>query len=63
MAPEILQGAVTFYQESFLRADMYSMGLLFWDLLSRTKIDETTGIFFSLLDLWSSNESTQLQVK
>eukprot|EP00111_Clytia_hemisphaerica_P008938 TCONS_00026127-protein len=41
MAPEILQGAVTFYQESFLRADMYSMGLLFWDLLSRTKIDES----------------------
>jgi len=38
MAPEILQGAVSFHQEAFLRADMYSMGLVIWELLSRTRI-------------------------
>ena len=46
MAPEILQGAVTFQQESFLRADMYSMGLLMWELFSRTKLDDDLGKTF-----------------
>ena len=43
MAPEILQGAVSFHQEAFLRADMYSMGLVIWELLSRTRIEDEEG--------------------
>jgi len=39
MAPEILQGAVTFHRESFLRADMYSFGLVVWEMLWRTQFD------------------------
>ena len=44
MAPEVLQGAVTFYQESLLRADMYSLGLVMWELFSRTQLDSEQGI-------------------
>jgi len=43
MAPEILQGAITFHQESFLRADMYSIGLLMWEVFSRTQLVEEQG--------------------
>lgn len=35
MAPEILEGAINFSRDSFLRIDMYACGLVLWELLSR----------------------------
>lgn len=35
MAPEVLEGAINFSRDSFLRIDMYACGLVLWELLSR----------------------------
>ena len=35
MAPEILERAICFNQDSFLRIDMYACGLVLWELMSR----------------------------
>lgn len=35
MAPEILEGAINFSRDSFLRIDMYACGLVLWELASR----------------------------
>ncbi|XKL66504.1 hypothetical protein PGB90_009924 [Kerria lacca] len=35
MAPEILEGAINFSRDSFLRIDMYACGLVLWELVSR----------------------------
>jgi len=35
MAPEILEGAINFNRDSFLRIDVYACGLLLWELVSR----------------------------
>uniref|UniRef100_UPI00398ED6BE activin receptor type-2A isoform X1 n=1 Tax=Pristiophorus japonicus TaxID=55135 RepID=UPI00398ED6BE len=35
MAPEVLEGAINFQRDAFLRIDMYSMGLVLWELASR----------------------------
>lgn len=35
MAPEILQGAINFNRDSFLRIDMYACSLVLWELGSR----------------------------
>ncbi|XP_047662595.1 activin receptor type-2B isoform X1 [Tachysurus fulvidraco] len=35
MAPEVLEGAINFHRDAFLRIDMYSLGLVLWELLSR----------------------------
>uniref|UniRef100_A0A3Q0RTG5 Serine/threonine-protein kinase receptor n=1 Tax=Amphilophus citrinellus TaxID=61819 RepID=A0A3Q0RTG5_AMPCI len=45
MAPEVLEGAINFQRDSFLRIDMYAFGLVLWELASRcTAADgETTG--------------------
>ncbi|XP_029955072.1 activin receptor type-2B-like [Salarias fasciatus] len=37
MAPEVLEGAINFQRDSFLRIDMYSLGLVLWELVSRCK--------------------------
>lgn len=41
MAPEVLEGAINFQRDSFLRIDMYAMGLVLWELVSRCS--ETDG--------------------
>lgn len=38
MAPEVLEGAINFTSDAFLRIDMYACGLVLWELLSRTPI-------------------------
>ncbi|XP_045067426.1 activin receptor type-2B-like [Coregonus clupeaformis] len=44
MAPEVLEGAITFQRDSFLRIDMYAMGLVLWELVSRcTATNGTVG--------------------
>ncbi|CRK87362.1 CLUMA_CG001164, isoform A [Clunio marinus] len=35
MAPEILDGAINFNRDSFLRIDVYACGLVLWELVSR----------------------------
>ena len=35
MAPEILEGAINFTRDSFLRIDVYACGLVLWELASR----------------------------
>lgn len=35
MAPEVLEGAISFQQDAFLRIDMYACGLVLWEILSR----------------------------
>ncbi|XP_059487863.1 activin receptor type-2A isoform X2 [Neocloeon triangulifer] len=35
MAPEVLEGAINFSRDAFLRIDMYACGLVLWELVSR----------------------------
>lgn len=35
MAPEVLEGAINFTPDAFLRIDMYACGLVLWELVSR----------------------------
>uniref|UniRef100_A0A8C1HQ03 Serine/threonine-protein kinase receptor n=1 Tax=Cyprinus carpio TaxID=7962 RepID=A0A8C1HQ03_CYPCA len=35
MAPEVLEGAINFQRDSFLRIDMYAVGLVLWELAAR----------------------------
>ncbi|KAL3836015.1 hypothetical protein ACJMK2_021468 [Sinanodonta woodiana] len=35
MAPEVLEGAISFNRDAFLRIDMYACGLVLWELISR----------------------------
>lgn len=35
MAPEVLEGAIDFQSDAFLRIDMYACGLVLWELVSR----------------------------
>ena len=35
MAPEVLEGAINFQRDAFLRIDMYAFGLVLWELVSR----------------------------
>ncbi|XP_026057389.1 activin receptor type-2B-like [Carassius auratus] len=37
MAPEVLEGAINFQRDAFLRIDMYAVGLVLWELVSRCK--------------------------
>ena len=36
MAPEVLEGAISFDQEAFQRIDMYAVSLVLWEMLTRT---------------------------
>ncbi|TRY76641.1 hypothetical protein TCAL_08787 [Tigriopus californicus] len=38
MAPEVLEGAINFSRDSFLRIDMYACGLVLWELASRCQM-------------------------
>ncbi len=35
MAPEVLEGAINFSRDAFLRIDVYALGLVLWEVLSR----------------------------
>ncbi len=39
MAPEVLEGAMSFTKDAFQRIDMYACGLVFWELASRCQIN------------------------
>ncbi|XP_037781541.1 activin receptor type-2A-like [Penaeus monodon] len=40
MAPEVLEGAINFQRDAFLRIDMYACGLVLWEILSRCSNQE-----------------------
>lgn len=47
MAPEVLEGAINFQRDAFLRIDMYAMGLVLWELASRcTASDGKPNVWF-----------------
>ncbi|VEL15465.1 unnamed protein product [Protopolystoma xenopodis] len=35
MAPEVLDGAIQFSRDAFLRIDVYALGLILWELMTR----------------------------
>ena len=38
MAPEVLEGAINFSRDAFLRIDMYACGLVLWELATRCNV-------------------------
>jgi len=42
MAPEVLEGAINFSRDAFLRIDMYACGLVLWELASRCTVNSTS---------------------
>ncbi|XP_075243301.1 TGF-beta receptor type-2-like [Convolutriloba macropyga] len=42
MAPEVLEGAIIFTAEAFLRIDIYAASLVLWELLNCCTVNETT---------------------
>lgn len=40
MAPEVLEGAINFTRDAFLRIDVYACGLVIWELVSRCSAHE-----------------------
>ena len=38
MAPEVLEGAISFQREAYLRIDVYAFALILWELASRTNL-------------------------
>ncbi|KAL1132119.1 hypothetical protein AAG570_010077, partial [Ranatra chinensis] len=40
MAPEVLEGAINFSRDAFLRIDMYACGLVLWELATRCTAQE-----------------------
>ncbi|XP_014240288.1 activin receptor type-2B [Cimex lectularius] len=41
MAPEVLEGAINFSRDAFLRIDMYACGLVLWELATRCTAQES----------------------
>lgn len=41
MAPEVLEGAICFQEQSFLRTDMYAVALVMWEMASRCVIGKS----------------------
>ena len=41
MAPEVLEGAINFSRDAFLRIDMYACGLVLWEIATRCSLLET----------------------
>ena len=37
MAPEVLEGAISFDREAYFRIDIYAFSLILWELTTRTK--------------------------
>ena len=35
MAPEVLEGAINFNRDAFMRIDMYACGLVLWEMATR----------------------------
>lgn len=42
MAPEVLEGAINFQRDAFLRIDVYALGLVLWEVVSRCRAADGT---------------------
>ncbi|XP_058816500.1 activin receptor type-2A [Topomyia yanbarensis] len=67
MAPEILEGAINFTRDAFLRIDVYACGLVLWELVSRCTahggaVDEYKLPFEAELGLHATLEEMQENV-
>lgn len=67
MAPEVLEGAINFTRDAFLRIDVYACGLVLWELVSRCTVNgcivpEYTLPFEAELGLHPSLEEMQENV-
>lgn len=40
MAPEVLEGAINFSRDAFLKIDVYACGLVLWELASRCNMGQ-----------------------
>lgn len=40
MAPEVLDGAIQFTRDAFLRIDVYALGLVIWELMTRAHLPD-----------------------
>lgn len=49
MAPEVLEGAINFTRDSFLRIDMYACGLVLWELASRCTVQDVCYILLYII--------------
>ncbi len=49
MAPEVLEGAINFQRDSFLRIDMYAVGLVLWELAARCTASDGTYAWAAVL--------------
>ncbi|XP_030375913.1 activin receptor type-2B [Scaptodrosophila lebanonensis] len=45
MAPEVLEGAINFNRDAFLRIDVYACGLVLWEMVSRCDVVGPVGDF------------------
>lgn len=48
MAPEVLEGAINFNRDAFLRIDIYACGLVLWELVSRCTAHSGTVATYAL---------------
>lgn len=48
MAPEVLEGAISFQRDAFLRIDMYAVGLVLWELISRCTAADGNTCYISI---------------
>ena len=48
MAPEVLDGAISFTKDAFLRIDIYAAALVMWELLTRCNVSENGRLYFCL---------------
>ncbi len=47
MSPELIEGAIAFTRETFLRIDVYASALVLWEIMSRGDFYGEFNIFFS----------------
>lgn len=52
MAPEVLDGAISFTKDSFLRIDIYAAALVLWELLTRCEVCGNSKFGLHLLFSW-----------
>ena len=52
MSPEVLEGAISFDRDAFLRIDMYAAGLVLWELMSRCTAQDVSFSNFEFCKKW-----------
>jgi len=58
MAPEVLDGAISFTKDAFIRIDVYAAALVLWELLTRCEVSENSMFNLSVYNLLSETQAT-----